>query len=104
LLLAEMAARRGACYVAFGSVFASQTKPLAALASLSLLEQARSLRLPRVAIGGITLVTAPAVIAAGADAVAVISDLFLADDVAEQAHRYRQLFAELSHDSERHSI
>ena len=42
---------------------------------------------PLVAIGGITLETAPAVIDAGAATVAVISDL-LAGDPAERARQY----------------
>jgi thiamine-phosphate pyrophosphorylase len=43
--------------------------------------------LPVVAIGGITLERAPAVIAAGASSVAVISDL-LADDLAARARAF----------------
>jgi thiamine-phosphate pyrophosphorylase len=102
--LAEAAAQKGAAYVAFGAVFPSSTKPRAVSAPLALFQQASALALPRVAIGGITLGTAPGIIAAGADALAVISDLFQAADVAEQAHRYQQLFSELSHESERHSV
>jgi thiamine-phosphate pyrophosphorylase len=98
--LAEAAVRQGATYVAFGAVFPSPTKPGAVHAPLAIFQQASILGLPRVAIGGITLATAPAIISAGADAVAVISDLFQAENVAEQAHRYRQLFSELIHESE----
>jgi thiamine-phosphate pyrophosphorylase len=47
---------------------------------------------PRCAIGGITLQNAPQVIAAGADMLAVISDLFDAPDIARQAAAYRKLF------------
>jgi len=43
---------------------------------------------PLVAIGGITLENARSVIEAGADAVAVISDLLLAPDVAARARQF----------------
>jgi thiamine-phosphate pyrophosphorylase len=59
---------RGADYVAFGSVFASPTKPSAVRAPLSLFAEARALGVPLVAIGGITLENAPQLLAAGADA------------------------------------
>jgi thiamine-phosphate pyrophosphorylase len=73
---ARAAVAAGADYIAFGSVFASPTKPSAVRAPLSLFAEARSLGVPMVAIGGITLENAPQLLAAGADAVAVISDLF----------------------------
>lgn len=88
--LAERAVAQGADYVAFGSVFASPTKPHAVRAPLALL--ARDYGVPKVAIGGITLDNAPQVIAAGADALAVISDLFDAPDVAARAQAYGRLF------------
>jgi thiamine-phosphate pyrophosphorylase len=89
--LATSAVRAGADYVAFGSVFPSPTKPGAARAALSLFKQ--DLPVPRCAIGGITLENAPQVIAAGAELLAVISDLFDAPDIAERAAAYRKLFA-----------
>lgn len=92
---ARDAARLGADYVAFGSVFASPTKPGAVHAPLELLSEAkRELRLPVAAIGGITVANAPRVIAAGADLLAVISDLFDAPDVAGRARAYAKLFSE----------
>lgn len=66
----------GADYLAFGAVAASATKPQAPPAPLSLFAAAHVLELPLVAIGGITLENAAAIIAAGADALAVISALF----------------------------
>jgi thiamine-phosphate pyrophosphorylase len=80
----------GADYVAFGSVFDSPTKPAAVRAPLALF--ALDLGVPKVAIGGITLDNAPRVLAAGADGLAVISDLFNAPDVAERARQYGRLF------------
>ena len=87
--LARAAVAAGADYVAFGSVFASSTKPGAVRAPLSLFKDHP---VPLCAIGGITLQNAPQVIAAGADLVAVISDLFEAPDIARQAAAYRKLF------------
>ena len=72
----------GADYVAFGSFFASQVKPDARRAELALLGSARALGVPVVAIGGITAGNARTLFAAGADAVAVISDVFGRGDAA----------------------
>jgi thiamine-phosphate pyrophosphorylase len=87
---ARAAVRAGANYVAFGSVFPSPTKPQAVRAPLSLF--AANLGVPLCAIGGITLDNAPALIAAGADLLAVITDLFDAPDIAARAAQYRKLF------------
>jgi thiamine-phosphate pyrophosphorylase len=67
-------------YVAYGPVFATATKadpdPVVGLDGVAAAARAaRAAGRPLVAIGGITLETAAAVTAAGADAVAVISDL-----------------------------
>jgi thiamine-phosphate pyrophosphorylase len=89
--LARSAVAAGADYVAFGSVFASPTKPGAVRAPLSLFNS--DLGVPKCAIGGITLENAPQVVAAGADLLAVISDLFDAPDIAARARAYAKLFA-----------
>lgn len=91
LELAERAVAAGADYVAFGSVFASATKPGAVRAPLALF--AHDLGVPKVAIGGITAENAAQLRAAGADAVAVIADLFEAPDVAARAREYAKVFA-----------
>ena len=88
---AKAAIRAGANYVAFGSVFPSPTKPDAVRAPLSLFQG--NLGVPLCAIGGITLRNAPQLIAAGADLLAVISDLFEAPDIAQRAAEYRKLFS-----------
>ena len=88
--LARKAVRAGADYVAFGSVFASPTKPAAVRAPLSLFKS--DLGVPLCAIGGITVDNAPQVIEAGADLLAVISDLFDAPDIAARARQYGKLF------------
>ena len=93
LELALAAQAAGASYVAFGRFFPSHTKPLAPPADPALLPEARrQLRLPIVAIGGVTVDNAPALLSGGADAVAVIHDLFSAADVEARARAYAALF------------
>ena len=92
LELAERAAEAGADYLAFGSVYPSSTKPGAVRAPLELFGRAKRFGLPLVAIGGITLDNAPLLLRAGADGLAVISDLFDAPDVAARARAYGALF------------
>ena len=87
---AEMA---GADYVAFGAVFPSPTKPAAVQADLDLLRRARAeLTGPICAIGGITPENAPAVVAAGADLLAVIQGVSAAPDPETAARRISGLF------------
>lgn len=91
---ARAAAAAGADYVAFGAVFASATKPGAVHAPLDLFARGRSeLGVPLAAIGGITLDNAAEVVAAGADLLAVISDVFDAPDPGARAGAYAALFA-----------
>lgn len=78
-------------HVGFGSVFASPTKPQAVRAPLSLFRQARAMGLPAVAIGGIDRRNAALPIEAGADAVAVITDLFADPDPARAARELRAI-------------
>lgn len=91
---ARTLARQGADYVAFGSFHPSTVKPDAVRATPDLLVRAKAegLGCPMVAIGGITVDNAPALIEAGADAVAVISALFDAPDVGERAEAFARLF------------
>lgn len=92
---AREAKRIGADYVAFGSFFASPTKPAAVRAPLTLPAAAKAeLDLPVCAIGGITLQNAPQLIAAGVDLLAVITDLFGAPDIRARAAAYTSLFSE----------
>lgn len=89
-----LAAEAAGCdYVAFGSFFPSPTKPNAVRPPLTLLTEARArLQIPVVAIGGITPENGAPLVAAGADAVAVIGGLFQAADITAQARRYAELF------------
>lgn len=93
---AEQAAAEGADYLGIGSVFASVTKPEATRASLDLLgEVKRRIDIPVAAIGGITINNVKQVIEAGADMVAVITDLFNTMNIQERAAAYQKLFGEI---------
>jgi thiamine-phosphate pyrophosphorylase len=90
---AQNADAAGADYVAFGAVYPSPTKPNAPLAPSDLFTEAKTgLTASSCAIGGITLENAPALIAAGADLLAVITDLFGAPDITARAAAYQRLF------------
>lgn len=90
--LAEQAKVHGASYVAFGACFSSDTKPNATPVSLDLFAQAKSLAIPMVAIGGISLQNADLVIQAGADAIAVVNALFASDNIEKTAQAFKRLF------------
>ena len=94
IVRARTAQLQCADYVAFGSFFPSATKPMARRAAVDLLRVAASeILLPVVAIGGINEDNAAGLIAAGADAIAVVSTLFDAPDVEAQARRFARLFS-----------
>lgn len=91
---AREAANAGADYVAFGSLFASPSKPQAVHCPLGTLTRARAFGLPVVAIGGITPDNGASAIAAGADSLAVISAVFDAPDVRRAAESFSRLWAQ----------
>lgn len=95
---ASEAARLPVDYVAIGPVFDTASKenpdPVVGLEGVRRVRVAIG-RLPLVAIGGITAETAPAVIEAGADSVAVIGALLNTSDPAEITRRTRDLLARL---------
>lgn len=91
--LAQEAVRQGADYVAFGAFFSSSVKPEAVQADVQLLQTARrELKVPVVAIGGITQQNGAALVEAGADALAVISALWSAPDIKASAQEFSNLF------------
>lgn len=90
--LAFEAVRQGANYVAFGAFFSSGVKPAAVKADVALLKTRRELNVPLVAIGGITPQNGAALIEAGADALAVISALWNAPDIARAVKEFSNLF------------
>ena len=76
-------------YVAVGPVFRTNTKDTGyAAQGLGLVRRAAGRGKPVVAIGGITLATAPDVLAAGAASVAVISDLLEGGRIAARVRAY----------------
>jgi thiamine-phosphate pyrophosphorylase len=88
-------ARAGADYIAFGSFFASPTKPLAKRADAGLLAAGKTgTGLPVCAIGGITPGNAGDLVRAGADLLAVITALYEADDPYQAAQQFVILFEE----------
>ncbi|HEV8258333.1 MAG TPA: thiamine phosphate synthase [Casimicrobiaceae bacterium] len=90
---AAAAVAAGADYVAFGSFFPSTIKPDAVRVEAALLTAAKvRWNVATVAIGGITPATAPALIAAGADALAVLTAVFDAPDVTAAAKAFHDAF------------
>ena len=96
---ARLAAAAPVDYIAIGPVFPTQTKKNPdPVVGLALVSEVRLLtNKPLVAIGGITMENAPSVLAAGADAVAVIRDLLAGPDLEERA---RQFLKELNRSSQ----
>jgi thiamine-phosphate pyrophosphorylase len=91
---ARWSAAHGADYVAFGSFFASPTKPAAVPAHFSILAAARrELSLPIAAIGGIDQHNGARLVDLGADLLAVVSGVFGAPDVEAAAAGLSRLFA-----------
>jgi thiamine-phosphate pyrophosphorylase len=93
------AAASSANYIAVGPIFSTATKanpdPVVGTEFL------RRIRLltdkPIVAIGGVTLERAAAIIDAGADSVAVISDILRAPDPGQRARQYIELLEATNH-------
>jgi len=86
----QQATTTSADYIAVGPIFATATKENPdPVVGLDLIRAARRLtRKPLVAIGGITVESAESVYRAGADSIAVVSDLLLAPKPALRAAEY----------------
>jgi thiamine-phosphate pyrophosphorylase len=82
----------GADYIAFGPVFPTTTKRTAAapigIDGVARFRRLAGVEIVLVAAAGITLETAPAILSAGADAVAVAAAIFRADDPAAEFRRW----------------
>lgn len=96
LVQAQEAERGGADYIGFGPIFGTTTKDTGYSArGLAMLREIRSaVKIPIVAIGGITEHNTTQVWGAGADAAAIISDLMGAEDVAGKVRRVLALSSE----------
>ena len=93
--LAEQAVKDGASYIAFGAIYATPTKPEAGHVGTDILVQAAArFQLPICAIGGLTVENSQAVIAAGADLCAVISDILAlsVEQIPSRVQAWAQLF------------
>lgn len=92
---AHAAIEDGASYVAFGAFYPTGTKTPRARPSPEILRRAKAeLYVPIVAIGGITPDNAGALLAAGADLLAVIGALFSSPEPAMVMRRFERLFRE----------
>jgi len=82
-------------YIAIGPVFPTSTKenPDAIVGAANIREIKSRISKPLVAIGGITLESARSVIDAGADSIAVISDLLATTDITERTRRFLESLA-----------
>ena len=97
LELAEQAIADGANYVAFGAIYATDSKPEAGNIGLETLKLAKQkLNVPICAIGGLTVENSKEVIEAGADLCAVISDVLgrSMSTVGQRVYDWSELFAE----------
>ena len=90
---AELAEHNGATYIGFGPMFGTTTKNTGFTArGVDLLRQVRgAVKIPIVAIGGITENNVIQVGQAGADSAAIISDILGADDIAGKVTRILRL-------------
>ncbi len=80
--MAQAAEAGGADYIGFGPMYAGGLKNIQRGQGLENLRAVRAaVRIPIVAIGGITEATMPEVLAAGADAAAIITDVVKAPDI-----------------------
>lgn len=90
---AEQAEQGGADYIGFGPLFATRTKQTGySSRGLPMLESVRRrVRIPIVAIGGVTADNAPETWSRGADAAAMIGYLTRGDDVSVRVRRVLDL-------------
>lgn len=95
LARAQRAVEAQVSYLAFGSCFVSSTKPQASRCAAHILQEAaRHWSLPIVAIGGITAENGASLVGAGVDLLAVISDVFDADNITKRALQYQSIFTQ----------
>jgi thiamine-phosphate pyrophosphorylase len=90
---AQEAERNGADYIGFGPMFSTTTKDTGyAARGVDMLRKIRAVvKLPIVAIGGITAQNVRQVWQAGADSAAIISDILGAEDIVAKTRRIRSL-------------
>ncbi|MBU1998538.1 MAG: thiamine phosphate synthase [Candidatus Omnitrophota bacterium] len=91
---AKQAERDGADYIGLSPIFQTNTKPDAGLSQgLSLIRRVKGkVKIPLVAIGGITLRNAQSVIDAGVDAFCAISCVVTKPNVKKEVNRFQEFF------------
>ena len=90
LAQAIAAERKGADYIGVGPLFATPTKPDYEPVGLELVAQvAAKVRVPQFCIGGVNEETLPAVLAAGARRIVIVSDLLRSPDIGAYCERVR---------------
>ena len=93
LQLARQAQLGGASYMAFGGFYPSLVKQYPVTTDPDIVPQAkREIALPCVVIGGMTPENAAPLVTRGADLVAAISSVYLADDVTISVRKFNELF------------
>ncbi len=91
---ARAAEAGGADYIGFGPMYPGGAKQIVTGKGLAILREVRAgVGIPIVAIGGITEERVPELLAAGADAVAIISDVVYAKDIPAKVKRLLTLGA-----------
>jgi len=93
LQLARSAEQHGASYVAFGGFYPSRIKKYPVTTPFDIVTQAKKeLALPCAVIGGMTVENSKPLVASGADMVAAISSVYLAESPEQAARAFGQLF------------
>jgi thiamine-phosphate pyrophosphorylase len=93
LQLARDAHQGGASYVAFGGFYPSRVKKYEVSTQAAIVAESKAeIPLPAVVIGGMTAANSAPLVAQGADMVAAISSVYLADDPQAAAREFVALF------------
>ncbi|MBR7793250.1 thiamine phosphate synthase [Undibacterium sp. FT147W] len=91
--LARSAVASGASYIAFGGFYPSRIKKYAVTTSADIVRDAgQEFDLPRVVIGGMTLQNCQPLMANGAEMVAAISSVYMAENPQQAAADFSRLF------------
>ncbi|WP_426321370.1 thiamine phosphate synthase [Pseudoduganella sp. R-43] len=97
LARAQAAQAAGASYVAFGGFYPSKVKQYAVTTQPSILRHAREvISVPLCVIGGMTPQNAAPLVAEGAQLVAVITSVYLAEDVAAAVRQFQSIICPLA--------
>ena len=97
LARAQAAQAAGASYVAFGGFYPSKVKQYAVTTQPSILRHAREvISVPLCVIGGMTPQNAAPLVAEGAQLVAAITSVYLAEDVAAAVREFQSIICPLA--------